>query len=151
MSYDECQKYRELRNKENIRHWFIYKNFITEKEQYNWYKKYLESDNDCMFSIYYDGRFVGGNAIYNIDFSKSEAEYGRFLLNPEIVSGKGVGKIVMKFACIIAKQSLGLKRLYLKVYTNNIAAIKVYKYVGFDSIKEKGKGMEKMICMEKIL
>lgn len=151
MSYEECQKYRKLRNKKNIRHWFIYKDFITEDAQCIWYKKYLESDNDCMFSIYYNQIFVGGNAIYNINFAKNEAEYGRLLLNPKIVGGKGLGKIVTSFACIIAKQSLGLERLYLEVYASNTPAIKTYRYVGFDIIQEKGGGMEKMICMQILL
>lgn len=151
MSYNECQEYRKLRNKQSIRYRFFNKDFITEDAQYVWYKRYLESDNDCMFSIYYNEIFVGGNAIYNIDFSKHEAEYGRLLLNPAIVSGKGLGKIVTRFACIIAKQSLGLKRLYLEVYATNIPAIKTYKYAGFDLIQEKGIGVEKMICMERLL
>lgn len=147
MSYDECQKYRILRNKEDVKRWFIDKDIISEETQYAWYKKYLESDNDCMFSIYYDGIFVGGNAIYNIDFAKREAEYGRLLLSQEIVGGKGVGKIVTNLASIIAKQSIGLKRLYLEVYADNVPAIKTYKYVGFNSIQEK----EKMIYMEMLL
>lgn len=148
MSYDECQKYRKLRNKEDIRDCFVYKDFISREAQYIWYKKYLKLDNDCMFSIYYDGMFVGGNAIYNINFEKKEAEYGRLLLNQATVKRKGLGKVVTKLACIIAKQSLGLKRLYLHVYANNLPAIKVYKYVGFDLIREEGQGAEKMICME---
>lgn len=143
LSYEDSQLYRVLRNKNNHRKWFIYQDIISEEEQAVWYEHYLSDVSDAMFAIYYQDKFVGGNAVYHIDNSLKRGEYGRLLLDEGLVGGKGIGKVSTLLACSIAKDLLGLKELYLEVFPDNIPALKTYEYAGFmrrnkyDSVREK--------------
>lgn len=149
------EQYRQLRNMEDIRKWFVSTSEISEKQQKEWFHNYLKDEKDIMFSIHLNDderTFVGANAIYHISRSKKEGEYGRIAIMPQY-AGKGIGYAATMAACTIAKRSVGLERLILEVYQNNTAAIKVYKKAGFEYRKDHqyGNSHEGMIHMVKKL
>ena len=131
MTLIDSQKYREHRNLERNRKWFLNNRFINENAQMLWYKNYLLDESDYMFAIYFRGEFIGGNGIYHINISDKSAEYGRLLVADHGRRGCGVGTIATELACVTAKDLIKLKTLYLEVYRNNFAAIHCYEKVGF--------------------
>lgn len=149
------EQYRQLRNMENIRKYFVSTSEISEKQQKEWFQNYLKNEEDIMFSIHLKDRertFVGANAVYHISRSKKEGEYGRIAIMPQY-AGKGIGYAATMAVCSLAKKNLGLERLILEVYHNNVAAIKVYKKVGFEYLNDYkyGNGDEEMIHMVRSL
>ena len=126
------EKYRILRNRPGIRKWFAFKGKITCGQQAKWYAEYLENPNDVMFSAFDSlGNFIGGNSVYHIDFDRGIAEYGRLGIDTKF-SGNGYGCKATFAAAMVAKKDLGLNRLILEVYQDNIPAIKAYSVVGFE-------------------
>lgn len=150
MTENENQKYCAIRNRVENRKWFTDGNVLSEQEQENWFKQYLVKESDYMFSIYnMQGDFLGGNAIYHIDFVQGIAEYGRLLKDTAVMYTKGTGYLATMAAIAIAKEQLQLQQLYLEVYQDNLVAVKIYERAGFE-IKDRtqdssGREMYKMI------
>ncbi len=106
--------------------------YITPEMQMKWYKNILEKPNEYVFAI--DeikelNRLVGSFSLYNI--VDEEAEFGKFLIGEDKVHGKSIGLYTLIAALQISFNELKLQKVYLKVYKDNIAALKVYKKVGF--------------------
>lgn len=143
------EKYRILRNTPNIGNWFAFKDKITYGQQVKWYKAYLANPNDVMFSVFDSyGNFIGGNSVYNIDFVDGTAEYGRLVIDPRF-SGNGYGCKATVAAAMVAKKDLGLHKLVLEVYQDNIPAVKTYSSVGFEKTSVfKDAGGLQMVKME---
>lgn len=133
MTAETSERYRQLRNKIEIRKWFVTSSEISEQQQYEWFQNYLKDDNDIMFSIHSntdDQTFLGANAIYRIQNDKKIAEYGRLAILPQF-SGQGIGFAATMAACAITKAVLRLEKLHLEVYKDNIAAVNIYRKAGF--------------------
>lgn len=80
-----------------------------------------------------DGRIVGCLALLNTDRSprrKHAAELGMSVHDEW--QGKGVGRALMEAAIELADRWLGLSRLELTVFTDNEAAIRLYRSCGFE-------------------
>lgn len=130
----DSEKYRILRNKNEYRKHFFSQEMIAEEQQMRWYREYLEKKNDYMFSVYRQNgqpEFIGCCAVYDVDIHKRRAEYGRLVIDKSKAANKGYGRTATELAKEIAWKELGLKELYLEVYSDNIAAIKVYEGAGF--------------------
>ena len=131
LTAESSEKYRLLRNRDDIGKWFTYKDKISSEQQINWFKRYEENPSDIMFSIIdTDENFIGCNSIYNIDWKAGKAEYGRLIVDP-VCAGKGYGALATKMAVFIAREKLKLNELYLEVYIENIPAINAYHKAGF--------------------
>lgn len=153
MTEEESEWYRQMRNLDENRKWFKSKEIVSSEEQRRWYRKYLEQNDTFMFSVYtIEGEFIGGVSVYHINGDKQEAEFGRLLLNSGKAGRRGLGKVVVRAVSEIAREHLQLKKLYLDVYTDNIAAYKTYLGTGFVIT---GKGYDdrhrEMYLMEKEL
>ena len=147
LNESDSEKYRMLRNNPDIGKWFTFKGFISQNQQFEWYRKYLENPNEVMFSLFDEqDNFIGANSIY--DIKDTDAEYGRLIIDP-FFSGYGYGYKATRAAAIIAKERLGLDCLKLEVYSNNASAYKTYKKVGFvdTGIIDDSHG-NKMITMQ---
>lgn len=75
-------------------------------------------------------RPVGSVYFRDIDRIKKEAEYGIFL-GEDDAAGKGYGTETARLACDYAFEKMGLKKLVLRVFTDNEAAVKSYRNAGF--------------------
>ena len=148
MSKEEAEKYRVLRY--TYREWFGAQSYISKEKQKEWYSRYLDNPNELMFSIYNTlGNFIGGNSLYNIDYKNLQCEYGRIIVDADY-SGRGYGLKATLGAVEIAREYLGLKRIYLEVKEKNVKALKVYYKAGF-SISEVSDSSNKMLIMERVL
>jgi len=85
-----------------------------------------------MFSIISsNGEFIGGCGLYHIDTTDRTAEFGRIVIDGRL-RGREIGSASVKCAIEIARNDIGLRKLYLEVKENNIPAIKAYRKTGFE-------------------
>ena len=142
------------RNSDSVRNNFIYKELFTRESHTRWLENYVYTGKVVqMIIVLKEGDLpVGSVYIRDIDMEKGEGEYGIFI-GEESARGKGVGSAACKLMCEYAKEEIGLHKLFLRVYEDNIGAVKSYQNGGFevDDSREDVIDGRKMIFMNKIL
>jgi len=129
---------RNWRNKEDIRNNFLNSNEISSTQQEAWFRKYVKQENDRMFLILSEklnNKPVGTVALYNIDFLKKEAEFGRLMIGEADAKGLGIGFLATKQMCEYGFEKLNLSRIYLQVFQENVVAKNIYEKIGFTILK----------------
>ena len=139
---------RLLRNKEENRKNFIYQKEISYEEQLRWYDNYRDNLNDYMYSVISkkDESLIGFAAIYNV--SNNVGEFGRLIVDKTRYASSGLGKYILNHLIDIAREKLGLQQLKLEVFEDNVPAIKVYKFCGFQEYSESNSNGRKLIHMK---
>ena len=127
---DDIETIRNLRNSENKNGTFKNIKYITKEEQKKWFSNYINNSNDKMFMINFNNKYVGTVAIYNIDNKQGLAEFGRILVKEEY-RGNCIGLKATKGICKYAFETLGLNKIILEVFKDNINAFNLYKKIGF--------------------
>lgn len=127
---------RTWRNNENNNKVFFNNSYITVEDQNKWYDKYKNNNKDIMFIIYSENIPVGTVALYDIDYKNNTAEFGRLLIGDLNSRRKNIGFIATKDLCEYGFNNLGLNKIILEVYKENIKAFNLYKRVGFKFVKE---------------
>ncbi len=80
-----------------------------------------------------DSQSVGQVSLYNIDPLTKTAEVGRFISAPNY-AGNGYMKNACQILLDMAFNKIGLKNIFLEVFSNNTRAINLYKNLGFSYI-----------------
>jgi len=149
LSKDELEKLRLLRN-EN-RRFFFDAGEISRTEQETWYKSYLQTPQDYMFSAFYEDQWIGTVSIYHVNGEK--AEFGRLLIDKRRAGRGGLGVSATRLACRIAFEQLGISELFLEVYCDNAAAQVTYLEAGFLPVEifanEKKRTIMRMALQKK--
>lgn len=127
---DDIEVIRTLRNSENKNRTFKNIKYITKEEQEKWFENYRNNSNDKMFIINFNNKSIGTIAIYNIDNTQGVAEFGRILVKEEY-RGNCIGLKATKCICKYAFENLGLNKIILEVFKDNINAFNLYKKIGF--------------------
>lgn len=147
---------RQWRNQDHIRVNFVHSSYITREEQKKWYQVYLQRDNDLMFIIEDAGeikRPVGTAALYHIDCINLKAEFGRLMIGHAGVRRKGMAFKATRLLCRFAFKILGLKEIYLRVFSGNRPAVGLYQKAGFKLVDCKDTatgetGDFQLLCMK---
>ncbi len=144
LSYLDIEKLRIIRNKN--KRWFVYQKSISIEEQVEWYCGYLSRSDDVMFSVFHrdSQKWVGAVGLYHIDQIHKQAEFGRIVIDGASVNEKGLGLDATICVCNIGFEKLGLSKITLEVYNNNVSARKTYERAGFSTVSSDGK----MLFME---
>ncbi len=79
-----------------------------------------------------EGQLIGTISLLNIDNHNKRAEVGRVLLGENEFKGKGFAKNMMKELHNYAFNELGLEKLYLEVFEDNLPACGLYKSCGYE-------------------
>lgn len=151
------------RNRAHIRNNFIFRELFTAKMHENWLKTKVASGEVEQFVIEMNEpgdegtkRPVGSVYLRDIDYETKQAEYGIFLGEEDVI-GKGIGSLAAKWAVWYAKEELGLHNLILRVFADNIGAVKSYEKAGFvqteyikDFLKDE-EGSRDLIMMKRDL
>ena len=139
---------RLLRNKEENRKNFIYQKEISYEEQLRWYDRYKNTSNDYMHTIISkkDEMPLGFAAIYNV--ANNIGEFGRLIIDKTRYTSPGLGKYILNHLIDIAREKLGLQKLRLEVFEDNVPAMKIYKFCGFQGYSESIVNGRKLIYME---
>jgi RimJ/RimL family protein N-acetyltransferase len=166
MQHDYCVKFEDIllrplaakdiemirlwRNRNDIRKCFLFDNIISEEQQKTWFEKYLKQDNDLMFIIEEVTQLkssIGTIAIYNINKHFADAEFGRLIIGEKNASGKGLALKATKAICGFAFNTLGIDKIYLEVFDDNVKARKIYENAGFYYESERFHGEKKLLKM----
>src|SRR5581483_6314281 len=114
------------RNQDHIRQWFVHSAILTWEQHHNWCQRYFQRDNDFIFII--EDRQerslpVGQISLYNIEWERQRAEYGRLMIGETLGAGKGFAKEATQLLLNYAFGLLGLTEVYLEVFSHNLPAI----------------------------
>lgn len=120
------------RNKERVRHNFIYQKPFMKEGHLNWLRTQVEPGHVVQFIICEKDseRSVGSVYFRDIDRKKGCAEYGIFIGEDDAV-GKGYGTQAAKLALTWAFEELRLRTVFLRVFADNKWARKSYENAGF--------------------
>lgn len=142
------------RNEEFVRNNFIYRGEFTREIHLNWIKTKVETGEVIQFIIVEKGtnRSVGSVYLRDIDRDELTGEYGIFIGESDAL-GKGYGNEVAVLMVNYSKNELGLSKLFLRLYSENIPALKSYQHAGFEIVdgKTEIKNDKEVIFMEKKL
>lgn len=128
------------RNQDHIRRWFIHSEILTPEQHRDWFQGYRQKDNDYLFIIEETRTLkkpVGQISLYNIDWTRKSAEYGRLMIGEAEAQGKGFAKEASRLILDYAFQELGLTKIELEVFEDNKPAIAVYLACGFQEISRR--------------
>ena len=109
--------------------------FITKEMQEEWFRKYLNSDNEICLAIDEEKdlhRFVGNLSLH--DFEEDSYFLGHVLIGDKKAHGKEIVVNASIAATKIAFEQLDMNIVKLYVFPENIAAYKVYKKAGFQVV-----------------
>ncbi|MBR4668036.1 MAG: GNAT family N-acetyltransferase [Butyrivibrio sp.] len=121
------------RNNERVRNNFVYREHFTEEIHENWLKTKVFTGEVVQMIICENcegGRPVGSVYFRYEDDDRTVAEYGIFIGEDDAI-GKGYGNETALLAVDYAKKELSLKRLMLRAFSSNTAAIRSYEHAGF--------------------
>lgn len=146
------------RNNERIRNNFVYRVEFTRQIHEEWLRTKVYTGQVLQMIICEnenDGAPVGSVYFKFNNSEKTEAEYGIFIGEDDAI-GKGYGNETALLAVDYARE-IGVKKVILRAFSYNTAAIKSYEHAGFVKTADL-KGVEcsdgqksDMILMEKIL
>lgn len=111
--------------------------YITREMQLKWYEDYLNNNDEMMFAIDETKdlqRIVGSVSLYN--FTDKQAEFGKILIGDSAAHHRKIGLNALISLKCFAKEKLSLKKLYLHVYKENEAALRIYHSAGFSVSNE---------------
>ncbi len=122
------------RNSHRVRKNFIYQKPFTKEGQENWLRTKVASGEVVQFILFLrDGQSqipVGSIYFRDLDLENKKAEYGIFI-GEEWAAGKGLGSKGARAALTFARDYLKLHKVFLRVFTDNEAAVRSYKNAGF--------------------
>lgn len=89
-----------------------------------------ESTQRLAIELLADGRYIGNIGLYDIDWINRKAEYG-ILIGDKTAWGQGFGLDASKTLLAYAFRELNLHRIFLRVLTQHIRALRLYDKLGF--------------------
>ncbi|MBR6666097.1 MAG: UDP-4-amino-4,6-dideoxy-N-acetyl-beta-L-altrosamine N-acetyltransferase [Lachnospiraceae bacterium] len=132
MTYEDTDNIVAWRNSDSVRGNFIYQELFTRESHENWIKTMIDTGKvvQMMICECETGRPVGSVYIRDIDPVHQKAEYGIFIGAVD-ARGKGYGTAAAKLMIRYSFEELKLHRLFLRVYAENLQAIRSYEKAGF--------------------
>jgi UDP-4-amino-4,6-dideoxy-N-acetyl-beta-L-altrosamine N-acetyltransferase len=120
------------RNSEVVRPHFIYQEVFTSESHMHWKRTMVDTGKVDQFMICNreTKKPLGSVYIRDIDKLHKKGEYGIFLA-PDAPHGKGIGTETAKLTIQYAFEVKKLHRLFLRVYADNLQAIRSYEKAGF--------------------
>lgn len=120
------------RNRESVKCHFIYQKPFTIEGHTAWLQNMVKTGNVAQFIIYSQAleKDVGSVFLRDIDPDNRKAEYGIFI-GEDDARGHGIGTAAAKLIIKYGFDELGLHKIFLRVFADNIRAIKSYEKAGF--------------------
>lgn len=124
------------RNRDFVRKNFIDQRLFTPESHMEWYRTRVLTGQVVQFIIEVNAIPVGSVYLRDINRSELMAEYGIFI-GVEEYCGHGIGTKVCGMMSDFAKTELKLKKLFLKVRSENALARNSYENNGFIPVREE--------------
>ncbi len=132
MTYEDTDNIVNWRNSDAVRKNFIYQALFTRESHENWIKTMVETGKVVQMMICETAtdKPVGSVYVRDIDKTHHKAEYGIFI-GEACARGKGYGTAAARLMIQYCFENLQLHRLFLRVYADNVQAIRSYEKAGF--------------------
>lgn len=130
---------RLLRNLDHVRFGFRGTDIVTKEQQCVWLASYqANSDDHLWVGVDRTGTVVAAAALYDLDPGARDAQLGRVMFDTTRTDLRGTGSMLVAY---VTEQgpSLGLRRVWLFVKTENHKAITAYVRAGFSSSDERSE------------
>ncbi len=118
------------RNNPEVSKKFIHRAPLTRESQSIYYNTKVKTGEVAQFIISCDNIDVGCVYIRDIDTANRKGEFGIFIGDVNYF-GKGIGTAATKLILQHAFTTLNLNKVFLRVFTENVRAIKSYEKSGF--------------------
>lgn len=133
LTMDDAKITWKWRNQEEVRNDFSGHPFmISYEDEVSWYEKNIKLNfPDTVFGVETtsDKALAGMTFLKKINMIFRHAEFA--IIIDSARAGKGLGKAACYKTLEFAFNNLGLNKVYLKVRTDNNAAVKIYQSCGF--------------------
>ena len=128
----DTPKIVKWRNAPSVVEHFIYRTPLTEEAHLNWFHNRVQTGDVAQFMITdtETGEEVGSVYLRDIDRDNRKCEYGIFI-GEDSCRGKGIGSAAARLALDYAFGELKLNRVFLRVFADNLRAVKSYENAGF--------------------
>ena len=128
----DTDKIVRWRNAPSVMEHFIYRTPLTVEDHLNWFRNRVQTGEVAQFMIVDEeaGEEVGSVYLRDIDLQNRKCEYGIFI-GEDSCRGKGIGSAAARLALGYAFETLGLNRVFLRVFAENLRAQKSYENAGF--------------------
>ncbi len=132
MTKEDTENIIKWRNKDEVRRQFIYQKTFTKESHEKWIETMVDTGKvvQMMIVLSENDKPIGSVYVRDIDMEHKKAEYGIFIGEEEYF-GKGYGTEAAELMIEYAFSYLGLHKLMLRVYADNVRAIKSYEKAGF--------------------
>ena len=132
ITLEDTENIIKWRNSDSVRRNFIYQDLFTKESQEKWFHTMIETDKARQFIIYnkLSNNPIGTSYLRDIDRVNRKAEYGIFI-GTEDDRGKGLGAETAELMIAYGFEVMGLHKIFLRVFSDNIRAQKSYERAGF--------------------
>ena len=132
MTGDDTDLIVAWRNSDSVRQNFIYRLPFTREGHENWIRTMVETGKVVQMMICDLATDIPLGSVYirDIDRRHSKAEYGIFI-GEASARDRGVGTAAAKLMLRYCFEEEGLHRIYLRVFSDNLQAIRSYEKAGF--------------------
>ena len=132
MTMEDTDSIVSWRNREDVRHNFIYQKPFTRESHEDWVRTKVATGQVVQMIIceLEDDTPLGSVYIRDIDREHGKGEYGIFIGEPS-ARGRGVGTATAKLMLRYCFEELKLHRVYLRAFADNAQAIGSYEKAGF--------------------
>ena len=144
---EDTERIVNWRNQDRVRRNFIDQALFTKESHERWLRTKVASGQAVQFIICEKetDRPVGSVYFRDVDPSGRSAEYGIFIGEAD-AAGRGIGSETAALAVAYARDVLKLHKLKLRVFADNVSAVKSYQNAGFvreaylkDEIRQDGR------------
>ena len=135
------------RNSEGVRPFFLMDEPLTVEMHRQWLATKVATGKAVQFIISdkESNQDIGSVYLRDIDTESGQAEFGIYL-GEEEVRGRGFGREASSLILAYAWKTLGLGRVYLRVRSDNSAALRCYTNIGFLPMAEKQPPDDTSVC-----
>lgn len=129
---DDTTNILNWRNNPNVRKNFCFQEDFTVELHENWLKNQIQTGNTKQFIIFSKqlSKDIGSTFIRDIDFNNKKGEFGIFI-GVDDCRGLGLGYEATKLTTEYAFTELKLNKVFLRVFSDNLASINTCKKAGY--------------------
>lgn len=132
ITYDDTEDIIRWRNDPDVKKNFVFQENLTMEIHRHWLDSKVFTGEVLQYIIQDKrGRSLGSVYFRDISETNKSAEYGIFI-GEKSARGNGLGTEVAKIFVSYGFDRLGLHRVFLRVFEDNIMAIKSYLNAGFE-------------------
>lgn len=146
----EKQMVMDWRNHNDIKEWMYSQEDISIESHLNYIGSLELLIEKQYLVVKQNGAYIGVVDFIDIGLTNDKQGYFGLYANP-IQKTPGVGRILEEACIKYAFNLLGLKKLKLEVFSDNDAAINLYKKFKFKITDTKKINNKQILCMEKII